>query len=1021
MDLNIVRSRINQVFMVDSINSSDADFLATHIPFKNISLRYGVNKSILESINEENAFYKLFKDPNILDKHQLVVVEGSSGSGKSHFIRWLYAKLKSDGNDSDEVLLIRRSDNTLKGTIKQLLSIDAVKNLKNKDIYERLVRANNTISDKKFNDEIYYKFIVEIENSEEDILSSVEKKRLSALLSDASFKEKLLDTNGPIERIFSKISSNYIGNEDVIPQFFTSDFLIDTDFYEQLKDIGAKDAQRLAKNLISDVSDDDLIKRITDFMNKLVDPVIQNCAGIEPGDFQQIFKEIRQELKLTNKNLILLIEDITSFTGINQALLNALITEHTGINESDKMCKLVSVIGTTSEYYKDFRDNYKDRITSQITIADGTIGQDNNDLYMFFAKYLNAVSIDEKQIKDWYINNGADPKSLPICDTYNEWDSIEYYGRKLSLYPFTKRAINSMYNNMEEHKTPRYILREIIEPIVNELINDNNTLFYYLRNKSLPLNDNQKTRIGRTIDELKLTNDIDVYKKRAICFIAHYGNGNLEKNGNKIAGIDKKIYDAFGFSDLYNKLEQTVALGVDIIPEEDNEEMLKPSTKSKAILKEDTNYRNFKNQLDSWFDNNQIFVNPRYVLEELNNIIVSSINWQQYSISNQIISMISSQVQFNLLSFERQEKNEDSSIYKLPSTKETYELLRVIGQWYYLGNKSWRFEESTDAILILTSWIENNKNKIINNIKKKFENKTPTYIKIALLNEIYRRILNGDFNVNSLDSLMISDLISKYDNINKNSNFNQFWIELNNLINDDDNGKLSYSTIFAYFNLTQGSGTSKTFLNYIEFEKLLKELKKDKFIIDTNDYNPYFTVENNLLKSNLAIEKRLNKIINKQFEISNNIIQKIYLNFGWDVSVDIDASDYKEFINEIKDFYYRCEQIGAYVTTPTSIIEKVENAGVEIIKNINKIKDLTTDVNIYNLFMYSKINYDLLRKFLDLLDKVNEDLNSITPTIDEEYSKLIRNGKCIEKDPRFESEKSMYETLKSEMEVMFNE
>jgi ABC-type multidrug transport system fused ATPase/permease subunit len=98
MDFNVAKKRKSQVFMVDSINSTEYDFLATHIPFRKIAFRYGIGNSLLENVDEQTAFYKLFKDPSISDKHQLIIVEGSSGSGKSHFIRWLNANLKSDND-----------------------------------------------------------------------------------------------------------------------------------------------------------------------------------------------------------------------------------------------------------------------------------------------------------------------------------------------------------------------------------------------------------------------------------------------------------------------------------------------------------------------------------------------------------------------------------------------------------------------------------------------------------------------------------------------------------------------------------------------------------------------------------------------------------------------------------------------------------------------------------------------------------------------------------------------------------
>jgi len=102
------------------------------------------------------------------------------------------------------------------------------------------------------------------------------------------------------------------------------------------------------------------------YSNGMVEAVIQQCTGILPGDFEQIFIEVRRELKRQQKDLILLIEDITAFTGIDQGLLNALVVSHTGENADRQMCKLVSLVGTTSEYYEKFRSNYRDRVTQYI-------------------------------------------------------------------------------------------------------------------------------------------------------------------------------------------------------------------------------------------------------------------------------------------------------------------------------------------------------------------------------------------------------------------------------------------------------------------------------------------------------------------------------------------------------------------------------------------------------------------------------------------------------------------------------
>jgi hypothetical protein len=381
-------------------------------------------------------------------------------------------------------MLIRRSDNTLKGTIKQLLEIPEIQNIKNRDAYERLVKANQAISEQKFKDSIYQSFLVEIKNDEQESdLTNVQKKNLIALLSNSLFEERMMKAGGPIDRIFRKVASTSgIATQDAL--FFENDFILNTDFGEELNYNGAdRKAIKMANSLIPDESGDSMAAIVCSYLNSLVENVIQSCAGIEPGDFQQIFKEIRQELYRQGKNLTLLIEDITSFTGINQALLNALITEHTGLNETDHLCRLLSVIGTTTQYYEEFRSNYKDRITMQITIEDGTIGNNDDDLYQFVAKYLNAMSLEYADIKTWY-EAGALDTEYPVHEFGYEWsDFYEYRGKRIDLYPFTKQAIKNLYMSMGDHKTPRYIIRDIIEPAVNEIIYDKTQFLLFLRDK----------------------------------------------------------------------------------------------------------------------------------------------------------------------------------------------------------------------------------------------------------------------------------------------------------------------------------------------------------------------------------------------------------------------------------------------------------------------------------------------------------------------------------------------------------
>ena len=137
MNKEIAASRLFDVIKVDTTSSSDADFLATHVPFRHIKLRHGggLGKDF-EDISEEDIWQKYVRDPG--DRHQFIVVQGVNGSGKSHLIRWLYTKFQGHAHDDETVMFIRRSDNSLKGTIRQLLSLPETRDLPNRDACERM-------------------------------------------------------------------------------------------------------------------------------------------------------------------------------------------------------------------------------------------------------------------------------------------------------------------------------------------------------------------------------------------------------------------------------------------------------------------------------------------------------------------------------------------------------------------------------------------------------------------------------------------------------------------------------------------------------------------------------------------------------------------------------------------------------------------------------------------------------------------------------------------------------------------
>ena len=550
MNSKIAKERISYVARPDSITTSEGDFLATHVAIKKLKVleKFDIAPTGGKSFSEEDIFKKYILNPE--DRHQFIAIYGQSGTGKSHLIRWFAARYEQSKPKDEVVLFIRRSDNTLKGTIRQLLEKPEVQGISNKEIYERLVKASISVEENKLKDLIYHNFIIEVDHDLDDhdiLLGNVMKRKVVAFLNNEIVHDFLLRKNGPIERMYSKIAEHSTVDRDTIAQFEKEDFLVSQDLYESIQRAGGdRKAERLALELLSDEKGATTAKRIADYLNQFRNDVIQRCAGIEPGDFKQIFLDIRKELFRLDKKLTLFIEDVTSFTGVDTALLDALIEEHTGKRDGESLCRISSVVGTTNNYLQhNFKDNHKDRITKYVYIPSDVLDEDG--LYEFVARYVNTMSLNEDIISDW-VNGHANPEDYPIHDVVEgkNWEYINVgHGKKINIYPFTKNSILYFYNNVLEkgHQTPRYIIRDIIEPVVRDAI-FNKENFPSIDVKIVNVNTTLSFRIHSQLDDQDAAD-------RLLKFMSVWGNGSpdqYEENGKiYISAISKDMYDDFSF------------------------------------------------------------------------------------------------------------------------------------------------------------------------------------------------------------------------------------------------------------------------------------------------------------------------------------------------------------------------------------------------------------------------------------------------------------------------------------------
>ncbi len=472
---------LSKVINKEAVSIDRAIFLATHTPFNNIT--YLKSPRQIKDTSETQLLEELLhRSAN--DEHTFVVMQGIQGTGKSHLIRWLKERYASE---NDEVSFIERANSSLRQTLLQIVQLDAFDAERFASQIEKLESATQQLSDESLSDTILNN--LQVATREVDVPAPRRiAGKVDKFLLDHFIRQELKQEGAAIERIrlFLSGRGDSIGlSEHEFPKFNATDFDFPPDVKRKiLIEGGHRDARDLAETLSLKPQKQ---QELADYLNKLLPFAIERTTALSANDLKQLFYDLRRELKKQGKNLVLFIEDISVFTGLDAGLVDVLVTQHTGEGGRD-YCRLTSVVGITDAYFKDsFPANIKDRITHHLTLNIGD-GQKESLLLKaeetvaeLAARYLNALRLPLGEIEEW-VNSEARPSELPnacqscphrsICHTAfgaSPLDSANEEGSQAGLYPFNKQSLWSLYQGLDTTnvaKTPRTFLWSILEYIL---------------------------------------------------------------------------------------------------------------------------------------------------------------------------------------------------------------------------------------------------------------------------------------------------------------------------------------------------------------------------------------------------------------------------------------------------------------------------------------------------------------------------------------------------------------------------
>lgn len=992
MNLEVAKKRYIDVFLPDVIDNSQGDFLAKHVPMK--TLYHTDHAELTEQDKKhpltEEKIYELIFSEN--EDDQFVLVKGASGAGKSHLIRWMNTMLKLRKNDFEIVIPIRRADNTLKGTIRQLISHPVVENMPNKDLYKKMASASTTIPELGLKNTIYYAFINLIEsddgkagNDEERLISNVDRKHLVALLQNSSFKERLMDIGGPIDRIYTKIAENKtLEVNDKAAQFEDADFEIDSSFRTELINVGADEkARKIADKFLDNP---EFVAKVTIYVNKFIEKVVQRCTGLEPGDLREVIEGIRQELYRQGCSLTILIEDITAASGVDDSLLDALLTNKKGYTDKN-LCRINSIVGVADGYYRDnFRTNTKGRIKQFVNVPDEMFNGDTDGLIEFFARYLNTVSLETEVINTW-VEAKAEKEHYPIHDvTFGEgWGECKIAGRGVNLFPFSKRAIVYLYKQQEiTHRNPRAIMRNLIEPYVKDALED---ISHYPTKRTTLEGVNPKLQ-----NAIYNRPDLDDETKiRLSQFMYIWGDGTdeiYEENGvNYIAGIPESVYLELGLPIMDGKM-------VDKPKEEPKVEKIGGETenKPKTAGNESRSVENEQvaislKEVDKWIENKDYKLsigattkNVRALNDARKNIneyLFNVIDWSSEGVPiDAMIKIRDTQGKF-LVAFERQTMRSDAVI-TLSASIESRKIIETFVRWSEVGNKSWNFPGSTDYLYRVQKWTESIKPQILDAILH-YDGKEIEYFSYATAAEFYRLILNGYCkNYQNPTNFVPELLLQKNEFIIGENGHTKNWNDLQKMTIGSD-GEDNRKIVLQYFNLPQGTAISSTNyeFDYIAFNKAVKK------VINTGlKYTEEQLQLDDPVKKRRITSEYLKKILDRidavVIEEKRVVMEKLeYIGKFVDLDEVESEEEIKNVITAIKKFYSQAQMshVSAAVHVNNSLINSCSKNASSILSSIRvaqQVMDIVEPVEA--LIRFSRDPIGGLSDFVLLIETVNNDL-----------------------------------------------
>jgi len=512
---------------------------------------------------DEHAILKALLDHSDAGR-TIVPIKGLSGSGKSHVIRWLESQLSQRADRANREVIVASKTMSLAEILRTLLEkLPSTKDYNNIRAHLATAAATDPLTvainlgsalGLALQKEQETAAAINVTNrSPEEELYADYGVAIDALVRDPVFIDQVLytqDKNSPFRRVTRHMDTARTHDDEHV--FKAEDFELNTDDIHTLKQSVNQTARRMVSRLGNPVHR----KQVADLLNLQLDGCIQQLIdqSLQGRSLIDLFLDLRKALLQDKKELVILIEDFGVLTGMQNAILDAVIQEADIAGET-RYCPIRSAIAYTSNKHVE-RDTIQTRAvyTWHIEPTDAHEDAIVERATALVAAYWNAARWPLKDLKTqykasedgkWKVDDFV-TKHVDLSTEHQE--QLQAFGQSSAgypLFPFTKTAIRQF---VKEYSTEGgqtvYNPRKLVTHLVIQFI----ALYkdQYAQAKFPPSSgfENAKAQITApdVLNAITATTDANAHA-RLRAFVAFWG----AEPGScaEAAQIPKEIYEVF--------------------------------------------------------------------------------------------------------------------------------------------------------------------------------------------------------------------------------------------------------------------------------------------------------------------------------------------------------------------------------------------------------------------------------------------------------------------------------------------